>query len=94
MKDCILAVLWPKKDIYRFFRDCSVPAPALKVIEKWVTLELTRAQMVDRVFDALSSQPDNGTMHFGVMLEVLSGWSHYDDYWFNRQHTLDLDDAK
>src|SRR5215217_3504055 len=94
MKDCILAVLWPKKDIYKFFRDCSVPDSALKSIVDWDNKSLARSSMVDQVFDALSRQPDNGTMHFNLMLDELSTWSHFDDFWFKNQQKLDLDDAK
>ncbi len=94
MKDCILAVLWPKKDIYKSFRDCSVPVSTLKCIENWEAKGLSRAGMVDQTFDALRSQADNGTMHFNIMLDVLSSWSHFDDYWFKTQQKLDFDDAK
>src|SRR5206468_2522715 len=94
MKDCILAVLWPKKDIYKFFRDCSVPVSALKCIENWDAKGLSRSAMVDQVFDTLSTQTDNGTLHFNIMLDALSSWSHFDDYWFKDQQKLDLGDAK
>lgn len=93
MKDCILAVMWPKKDIFKLFEDCSVPVSALRTIEDWDTKRLSRAAMVDQVFDALKNQPDNGTMHFNILLESLSSWSHFDDYWFRNQQKLDLGDG-
>ena len=94
MKDCILAILWPKKDIYKFLKDCSVPSSSLKSIENWDAKGLSRAAMVDQAFDALSSQADNGTMQFNIMLDELSSWSHFDDYWFKTEQKLSLDDAK
>jgi len=35
LKDCILAIFWPKKDVYSFFKDCSVPVNVLKTIDDW-----------------------------------------------------------
>ncbi len=94
MKDCILAVLWPRKDIYSFFKDHSCPANVLKVIDKWEEKELSRSAMIDQAFEALGDMPDNGTLHFNLMLDSLSNWTHFDDYWFNNQKKLNLDDAK
>ena len=90
MKDCILAVLWPRKEIYAFFKDHSCPANVLKVIDKWEEKELSRSAMIDQAFEALSNMSDNGTLHFDLMLESLSNWTHFDDYWFNNQKKLNL----
>lgn len=94
MKDCILAIFWPRKEIYSFFKDCSVPVTVLKSIDKWDEKALSRADMVSVIFDILSDQPDNGTMHFNLMLDTLANWTHFDDYWFKAQQKLDLEDAK
>jgi len=94
MKDCILAVLWPKRDIFKLFKDCSIPVAALRKIEDWEAKGLSRAAMVDQVFDTLKNQPDNGTLHFNILLELLSSWSYFDDYWFKNQQTLNLEEAK
>jgi hypothetical protein len=94
MKACILAVLWPRKAICEFLRNCSVPLSILKTVENWDAKGLSRSAIVDQVFDSLSNRADNGTMHFNLMLEALSEWSYFDDYWFNREQKLDLDDAK
>lgn len=50
--------------------------------------------MIKEVFNGLGNQHDNGTLHFGLMLESLSAWTHFDDYWFKVQQKLDLNDAK
>ena len=94
IKDCILALFWPKKSIFEFFKECSVPAPVLKSIEPWDAKGLSRAGMIDQVFASLAAQPDNGTMQFDIMLEMLSSWSHFDEYWFVTQQKLDLSSAK
>lgn len=94
IKDCILAILRPKKEIYAFFKDHSCPNNVLKTIEGWDDKGLSRAGMIDSAFDALSNMPDNGLLHFNLMLDSLCGWNHFDDYWFNAQKKLDLQDAK
>lgn len=94
MKDCILALVWPKKDIYKLFRECSVPPRTLKLIEDWEAAGLSRAAMVDKVFEGLQEQSDNGTVQFGILLDALANWSHFDDYWFRDQKKLDVDAAK
>lgn len=94
MKDCILAIFWPRKEIYSFFKDCSVPKQTLSIIDDWEGKGFSRADMVSQAFDALSDQSDNGTLHFNLMLDSLSGWTHFDDYWFKTQQKLDLGEAK
>ena len=94
MKDCILSIFWPKKEIYAFFKDCSVPKGTIENIDKWDDRGLSRSDMVDIVFDALSDQPDNGTLHLNLILDTLADWTHFDDYWFKNQQKLDLENAK
>lgn len=94
MKDCILAILWPRKDIYRLFVDCSVPMSVLQAVSDWETQNLTRSQMIDIMFDRLASRPDNGTVQFDMLLTTLADWSHFDTYWFQQQQKLDLATAK
>ena len=66
----------------------------LKNIDKWDEKKLFRATMVSTVFDTLSNQSDNGTLHFNLMLDTLSNWTHFDDYWFKAIQKLDLENAK
>jgi len=94
MKDCMLAIFWPKKRIYEFFKECSVPAPVLKSIDQWDAKGLSRVGMIDEVFGELGRRHDNGTMQFDIMLEMLSTWSHFDEYWFVTEQKLDLGTAK
>lgn len=94
MKDCILAIFWPRREIFRFLKDCSVPVSVLAAVDGWEAKGLNRAAMVDQAFDALGRLPDNGTFHFDQMLEVLAAWDHFDAYWFGEQQKLDLATAK
>lgn len=94
MKDCLLALFWPKKQIYEFFADCTVPSASLATIRDWDEKGLSRSAMIDAVFESLTGRTDNGTMHFDVMLEQLVAWQHYDPYWFGDQGKLDLSDAR
>lgn len=94
IKDCILALLWPKREVYNFFKDHNCPVNVLNPIEQWDKKQLSRADMVDEVFNALGNQPDHGTLHFNLMLESLSNWTHFDEYWFKTQKKLDLESAQ
>jgi hypothetical protein len=76
IKDCNLALIWPRKEIFSFFKDHSCPGNVLKNIEGWDEKELNRADMVDTAFNALSALSDNGNFHFNLMLESLVGWTH------------------
>lgn len=92
LKDCILAIFWPKKQICSFFKDCSVPEDILKRVSNFD--EISRARIVDTVFDLLQNRHDNGVLSFNLMFEALSNWDHYDEYWFKKIKKLDLDAAK
>ena len=94
IKDCILALLWPKKEIYTFFKDHSCPVNVLRTIDCWNEKGLSRADMVNNIFDALGDLPDNGTIQFNLMLDSLANWTHFDEYWFKTQQKLDLKSAK
>ena len=49
--------------------------------------------MVNEVFNTLGDLPDNGTVHFDLMLDSLANWTHFDEYWFKTQQKLDLESA-
>ena len=71
-----------------------MPKQTLRHIEKWDEKELYRHQMVDLLFEKLSEQPDNGTCQFNIMMDALTEWKNFDDYWFNKQQKLNLKEAK
>lgn len=89
-----MAILWPKKDIYTFFKDHSCPKNVLSKIANWEDEKLSRSTMIDNIFSSLSDLPDNGNVHFTLMLDSLSEWMHFDEYWFKTTKKLSLEDAK
>lgn len=85
IKACILALIWPREEIFKFFKDLQCPTNVLKSIEKWQDQNMTRADMVKNAFQTLEDQHDNGTLYFNLMLETLTCWTYFDDYWFKTQ---------
>lgn len=86
MKDCILAVLWPKKDIVGFFSDHGCTAADLEEVANHQ--ELSRAAIVDAMFSHLSSKHDGGLGQFRSMLQSLTQWSRFDPYYFDNLKKL------
>ena len=71
MKDCILAVLWPKDDIVRFLRDHGCNDVDLRGIKGYKELGLSPSSIVDSVFDDLTVRADGGLGQFRSMLQSL-----------------------
>lgn len=93
MRDCILALIWPKKELVSFFRECAVPVDVLRIVSAWEERGLSRAQIVDEVFGQLSSRSDGGTFLFSAVLDQLVNWNYFDGYWF-QQGRLDPREAR
>ncbi len=89
MKDCILALLWPRKDIVSFFLDHGCTKSDVESVANFELDQLSRAKIVDQVFDRLSTLPDGGLGQFRAMLQALLIWSHFDPYYFDELHKLD-----
>ena len=87
MKDCIMAILWPKKDIIGFFEDSSC---TLRELPNSLQIkDMTRKAIIDYVFKQLLLRGDNGLGQFRAMLKSLVEWDYFDDYWFVDQKKLD-----
>lgn len=89
MKDCILAVLWPKQGIYDFFHGHGCTTADLKSIKSFKEDNLTRHEMVRRMFEQLTGRADGGLGQFRAMLKALTEWSHFDSYYFDKLTKLD-----
>lgn len=89
MKDCILAVIWPKQDIYTFFNDHGCTKADLKCLANYKEEGTTRSRMIDVMFGHLSEQPTGGLGQFRAMLQSLMKWSHFDPYYFDKLKKLD-----
>lgn len=89
MRDCILAVVWPKAHIFNFFRDHGCTTADLVAIANFKADNLSRSRMVDLAFESLSARADSGLGQFRAMLQALLSWSHFDPYYFDTLKKLD-----
>jgi hypothetical protein len=83
MKECVLSLIWPKQTIVDFFKQHGCTEDDLKPVAKFKELNLSRAAIIDAVFDQLSSRADSGLGQFRAMLQSLVNWSHFDPYYFD-----------
>lgn len=94
MKDCLLAVLWPRQDIYSFMADHGCTKSDLRIIDNYEEKSLYRSQMIDLMFAHLSSSKDGGLGQFRSMLQSLLSWSRFDPYYFEKLRKLDRNKAQ
>ncbi|MFX4303614.1 restriction endonuclease [Alicyclobacillus tolerans] len=92
MRNCILAIFWPKKDIIDFFKSCGCTNSDLRSVTQQETVN--RAEIVDLVFSALHGRTDGGVGQFRAMLKALTEWNHFDPYFFQTLRKLDEQEAK
>ena len=93
MKDCLLSVFWPRKDVYSFFKDHGCTSADLQCIDKFDEREISRSAMVDAVFETLARRNDSGLGQFRAMLQSLTRWDRFDPYYFERRGKLNRSDA-
>ncbi|WP_319241851.1 restriction endonuclease [uncultured Propionivibrio sp.] len=89
MKDCILSLFWPRKDIVSFFEKhgCTKAEIASVQIEGENTLK--RHEVIETLFAVLAARSDSGLGPFRAMLQSLLNWSHFDPYYFDKLRKLD-----
>lgn len=92
MKDCIMSIFWPKKEIIDFFKSCG--CTSRDMISESELIELHRAAIVDKVFDNLRKRDDSGLGQFRSMLKSLTEWDRFDPYYFKELKKLDEGVAK
>lgn len=90
MRDCILAIFWPRKDIIKFLADVGCDADLLPPPET----DLPRHVIIDVVFSGLTARPDRGHPAFQPMIDALAHWSHFDPYYFDKLVKLDRAEAQ
>ncbi|ROT95411.1 hypothetical protein EB810_10020 [Altererythrobacter sp. FM1] len=90
MRDCIMAIFWPRKDIIRFLADLGCDADLLPPPDT----DLPRHAIIDDVFSALASRPDRGHAVFQPMIDALAHWTHFDPYYFDKLAKLDRAEAR
>lgn len=92
MRDCILKILWRKDDILAFFKDNGCTSTDVAVLGNYK--DLKRVNIVDNIFEHLSSKPDEGLGQFRAMLQSLLNWSHFDPYYFDTLQKLSRNEAQ
>lgn len=90
MRDCILAIFWPRKDIIKFLADVGCDADLLPPPDT----DLPRHAIIDGVFSGLTARPDRGHPAFQPMIDALAHWSHFDPYYFDKLAKLDRAEAQ
>lgn len=93
MRDCILAIFWPKDDILDFFRSNGCTPDVLKVAVQKKS-ELSRAKLIDQVFLTLNLRPDGAIGQYRAMLKTLIEWNSFDPYYFRTLHKLEEEEAR
>ena len=91
MRDCILSIFWPRKEIISFFKNNNCTSRDLKDVQNFK--ELKRVEIVDIVFDKLNSRDDRGLGQFRSMLQSLIEWNNFDSYFFEKLGKLDRNEA-
>lgn len=89
MKDCILSLFWPRKQIVAFFEQHGCTKAELEGLKIEGEGSLLRHQVVDVLFDKLAVRADSGLGPFRAMLQSLLNWSHFDPYYFDKLKKLD-----
>ena len=89
MKDCILSLFWPRKDIVGFFEKHGCTKAEVSGLQIEGESGLKRHEIIDVLFDTLNARPDNGLGPFRAMLQSLLAWSHFDPYYFDKLRKLD-----
>jgi hypothetical protein len=92
MKSCILSLLWPKKDVVAFLSDHGCSPTDLPSASDYA--QLSRAAIVDGVFNRLTLRPDGGLGEFRAMLQSLLQWSQFDPYYFDDLKKLSRESAE
>lgn len=93
MRDCMLAIFWPKKDIISFFQNNGCSTQDLKDVQNFKEQGLSRSQIIDTVFEKLYSRDDGGLGQFRSILQSLIEWSNFDPYYFENLNKLDKNEA-
>ncbi|MHB8563826.1 MAG: hypothetical protein ACYDDA_07720 [Acidiferrobacteraceae bacterium] len=89
VKDCILSLFWPRKDIVGFFLKHGCTKAEVSGLHIDGESGHKRHEIIDVLFDTLSARQDNGLGPFRAMLQSLLVWSHFDPYYFDKLRKLE-----
>lgn len=91
MRECILKIFWPRKDIINFFKNNNCSNSDLNSVSSYG--EMSWKDIIDTVFQNLANKSDKGIGPFRAMLKTLIEWETFDSYHFKRGN-LNAEDAK
>jgi len=92
IKECIIAIIWPKEDIIAFLKKNGCDKSDLKPIKKYN--DLTRTKIVHLVFRELSWRKDEGLPTFNSMNRALLHWRSFNKHYFADLKKLNKEDAE
>ena len=71
MRDCVLAIFWPKEDIISFFKDNGCTTKDLKDVQSYKDQQMSRAKIVNLVFSSLKNRSDGGIGQYRSIIKSL-----------------------
>lgn len=92
MKQCVLSIFWPKKDIIEFFENAGCTKRDLP--KEHEIGELYRYEIVDMVFLNLNRRADYGLAQLRAIMKLLLEWNTFSGYYFDDLKKLDPYEAK
>jgi hypothetical protein len=92
IKECLLAVIWPREDIVAFFKKNGCDKKTLNVVVKHKNY--TRSKIIYLMFAHLVTKKDGGYEIFKNMNNMLLTWKKFDSYYFEKIEKLDREDAE
>ncbi len=93
MKNCILSLFWPRKDILGFVEKHGCSKAEMSGIPIEGEAALKRHEVIDTLFAKLDARADGGLGPYRAMLQSLLSWSHFDPYYFDKLRKLDRSTA-
>lgn len=94
MKEALLAVIWPRREMIEFFLSNNCTKNDLGIVLDWESNRISRVKIIDTVFHNLALREDCGLGQFRAMLNSLKNWDQFDPYYFTQIKKLDLTLAK
>jgi hypothetical protein len=92
LKECILAIIWPREDIEAFFKKAGCDRKALNTIIKHK--KFARAKIIYLMFAHLDASKDEGYAIYRAMNNSLLTWKNFDNYYFEKINKLNREDAE
>lgn len=83
MKDCMLAVIWPRNSILQFFDQHGCTTKELCEVLAYKKNKISRSALIDKVFAQLDERADGGDGPYDAMLQSLLKWSHFEPYYYD-----------